>query len=90
MERPGTPLSSMRDEQFVRIIEIQSRHLVLKPICANTSRRNGHETVSKALVISSFSRMLLCFVLYNFFGSQTDIVEVIQDIAVFYEGTLVL
>jgi hypothetical protein len=45
--RPGWPLSKMRDEAEDNSSDIQRRHSALKPI--------AHDTVSKALEMSSFS-----------------------------------
>ena len=55
---PERPLSRIFVLVVAKIIEIQSLHRWPKPMCWRTSRRNGHETVSKAFAISILSKMV--------------------------------
>jgi hypothetical protein len=61
MKSPGIPSSSTWVEEDANRPHRMSRHLEPKPILSRTSRRNGQDTESKALVMSSLSSNLGCF-----------------------------
>lgn len=52
---PGTPFTNTFVVDVLRSPATQEVHLSPKPICRITSKRNGHCTVSKAFVMSSFN-----------------------------------
>ena len=56
IEGPEIPLRSTVDDEEVSINASQLRQCGLKLRCCSSSKRYSHETVSKALVISSLKR----------------------------------
>lgn len=63
MGRPGLPFRSTLEEEDARSCEIQRRHRGPNPNTTRSSRRNAQDKVSKALEISSFSKIFEIFFL---------------------------
>lgn len=60
---PGIPFSSIVEWVVLKILAIQSRHLVLKPLCSNNTIIYSQEMVSKALEMSNLKSKAEIFVL---------------------------